>query len=63
MMIVAEPFYTTCSMCETSMVAMPGPRNKTDRPTPPAGFRVGYIVELAERSYAICRECLDSVLH
>ncbi len=56
------PTFTRCEVCHARMAAMPGPMNKLGRPCPPAGYELGYIVEKARRSYAICRVCLDNTL-
>ncbi len=58
----ATPTITTCDLCEMRMAALPGPMRKFGRPSPPPGYRIGYIVEQANRAYAICRECLATVL-
>ncbi len=56
-----EPMLTTCDLCDAKTAAMPGPRNRRGRPVPPAGFRIGYIVEIADREFPICSDCVRTV--
>lgn len=53
------PTLTVCSLCGARTAAMPGPRNRRGRPLPPAGYEVGYIVELKHRAFCICAVCLN----
>jgi hypothetical protein len=57
-----EPVLTICDLCQAKAAALPGPRRQHGRPEPPAGYRVGYLVEMAERHYVICAPCLADVL-
>lgn len=57
------PFLTTCDLCGNKTAAMPGPRNRRGRPMPPAGFDIGYIVEVADREFPICYPCMSRVLN
>jgi hypothetical protein len=59
---IDEPFLTTCDLCNRRTAALPGPRNRRGRPEPPAGFAVGFVVEIADREFPICSGCLFSVL-
>jgi hypothetical protein len=56
-----EPFLTTCDLCMRKTAAMPGPRFRRGRPEPPAGFQLGFVVEIADREFPICLECVQSV--
>ncbi len=60
--MIRSGLLTTCELCSTYMAAMPGPMNRLGRPCPPNGYELGYIVELAERNYPICKACLDKTL-
>jgi len=63
MTIRATPTLTTCELCSAPMAAVRGPFSVSiGRPAPPNGYRLGYIVELAQREYPICKACLDHVL-
>lgn len=57
------PTLTTCDLCQHRMAAMPGPDNHMNRPPAPEGFRLGYIVELADRVHTICADCLHIVVN
>jgi hypothetical protein len=58
-----EPVLTMCDLCQNNAAALPGPRWRRGRPEPPAGYRVGYLVEVGvERTYVICAPCLADVL-
>ncbi len=57
-----EPFLTTCDLCNRKTAAMPGPRNRRGRPEPPAGYEIGYVVEVGDRDFPICAPCVESVL-
>jgi hypothetical protein len=58
-----EPVLTSCDLCQAKAAALPGPRWRRGRPEPPAGYRVGYLVEVGvERTYVICAPCLADVL-
>jgi hypothetical protein len=57
-----EPLLTVCDLCQAKAAALPGPRWRRGRPEPPAGYRVGYLVEMAERHYVICATCLADVM-
>lgn len=56
------PFLTTCDLCNRKTAALPGPRNLRGRPEPPAGFEIGYVVEIADRTFPICAPCVALVL-
>ncbi|MEO7667150.1 MAG: hypothetical protein ABIU97_08980 [Dehalococcoidia bacterium] len=63
MTIRAAPTLTTCDLCDAKMAAMRGPYSMTiGRPTPPDGYRMGYMVELDGREFPICRPYLDKTL-
>ncbi len=59
---MVTPTLTRCDICETRMAAVPGPMSRLGRACPPDGYELGYIVEMAQRHYAICRVCLDKTL-
>lgn len=57
------PTLTFCDLCGLRTAAMPGPMFRNPRREPPAGRRLGYIVEMDNgRAYSICSACLASVL-
>lgn len=56
------PTLTRCDLCQHAMAAMPGPMNNMKRPPAPEGYRLGYIVELADRVHTICADCLHLTL-
>ncbi len=62
-MTAITPTLTTCDICERRMAAMPGPMNGMKRPPAPIGFRIGYIVEVADRVHTICADCLHETLN
>lgn len=65
MTVVAEslPFKTTCELCHQLMAAVRGPSNYRSRPPVPQGYRLGYLVEQADRSFPICAACLANVMN
>ena len=60
--VSVTPTLTICDLCDRKMAALPGPMRRCGRPEPPAGHQAGYIVEMADRAFAICRDCLAKVM-
>ncbi len=62
-MIRSTPTRTNCTTCGARMAAVRGPYSKSiGRPDPPAGYRLGYIMEQADRDIPICAECFQLIL-
>lgn len=59
-----EPTVGFCDLCQARMTTLPGPAHKRDRRMwiVPSGYRIGYLVELAHRSFLICRDCIDAAV-
>ena len=43
-------------------MALPGSMNRSSRARPPAGFKLGYVVEKAVSSWLVCSDCLHRTL-
>lgn len=64
MTIVDElPVRTECELCHQLMALVRGPSSYRSRPPTPQGYRLGYLVEQADRSYPICAPCLANVMN
>ncbi len=62
-MIRSTPTRTACTTCGHLMAAVRGPFSQNiRRPNPPAGHRLGYFIEQADRELPICAECLHLIL-
>lgn len=56
-----EPISGFCDLCQRLVTVLPGPQRRMKRAdwVIPTGYVVGYIVEIAHRSFLICRTCVD----
>ncbi len=52
-----------CTTCGARMAAVRGPFSQNiGRPKPPAGDRLGYVIEQPGKEIPICAECLALIL-
>ena len=51
-----------CAFCRHRTMALPGPANRSERARPPAGWKLGFVIESATRSYLACSDCLHRTL-
>ena len=51
-----------CFHCRSKTMALPGSMNRSSRARPPAGFKLGYVVEKAVSSWLVCSDCLHRTL-
>lgn len=59
MTVRQTPFIAECTLCGVPMAAIRGPFSKSiGRPKPPMGYRLGFVVETADRQIPMCAECV-----
>lgn len=51
-----------CLHCRSKTMALPGAQDRLSRALPPSGFRLGWVIEKADRSYLICFDCAHKTL-
>lgn len=59
--VVEKPLSGFCEGCHNRCQAVPGPARTRVRAEQvrPIGHRLAYVVELAHRSFLVCRECIE----